>query len=53
MVGYSLFKKLEQHLRKIMGSSYPFGSLHIVTIGDFYQLGPIEDTSLYKSSRHG
>ena len=53
MVGYSLFKKLEQHLCGIMGSSYPFCGSHIVTIGDFYQLAPVEDTPLYKSPRHG
>ena len=53
MVGYSLFKKLEQHLHNIMGSSYPFGGLHTVTIEDFYQLAPVEDMPLYKSPRHG
>ena len=36
MVGYSLFKKLKQCLHEIMGSSYPFDGLHIVTIGEFY-----------------
>ena len=49
----SLLKKLEQHLHEIMESSYPFGGLLIVTIGDFYQLVPVEDMPLYKSPRHG
>ena len=48
MVGYKLFKKIEKQLRDIMGSSTPFGNLHVIVIGDFYQLPAVEDTPLYK-----
>ena len=47
MVGYELFKKLEQRLWEIMGSPKPFGNLHITAIGDFYQLAPVQDIPLY------
>ena len=53
MVGYDLFKKLEQRLREIMGSSKPFGRLHIIAIGDFYQLAPVQDTPLYRMLKKG
>ena len=53
MVGYELFKKLEQRLWEIMGSPKPFGNLHIIAIDDFYQLVPVHDTPLYTLPKKG
>ena len=47
VVGYELFKKLEQRLCEIMGSPKPFGNLYIIAVGDFYHLAPVQDTLLY------
>ena len=53
MVGYELFKKLEQRLQEIMGSPKRCGNLLIIAIGGFYQLVPVQDTPLYKPPKKG
>lgn len=53
MVGYEIFKKLEKRLRVIMDNDAPFGGLHIIAIGDFYQLPAVQDTPLYRMPKDG
>ena len=53
MIGYELFKKQEQRLQEIMESPKSFGKLHIIAIGDFYQLAPVQDTPLYTLPKKG
>ena len=39
-----LFKKSEKRLRQIMGTTKPFGGLHVIAIGDFFQMAPVKDS---------
>lgn len=43
MVGGETFAALEEVARHATGSPRPWGGLQVITVGDFYQLKPIED----------
>ena len=48
MVGRELFKKSEKRLREIMGTTKPFGGLHVLAVGDFFQMAPVMDSYIFK-----
>ena len=41
MLTPKLFVELDNRLRQIRGNDIPFGGLHILLVGDFYQFSPI------------
>ena len=48
MVGTRLWQKVNQRLQEIFGSRKVFGGLHVIAIGDFYQMAPVLDTYLFR-----
>ena len=48
MVGRELFKKSEKRLQEIMGTTKPFGGLHVLAIGDFFQMAPVINSYIFK-----
>ena len=54
MVGRDLFKKSEKRLQQIMGTTKPFGGLHVIAI-DFFKMAPVRDSYIFKDepSRYG
>ena len=47
MVDGVLFDKLEVMARTIRGNELPFGGLQLILSGDFYQLPPVQSSSIY------
>ena len=48
IIWWDLFTKRDKWLWVIMGSKKVFGGLHIIVIGDFYQLPPVMDLYIFK-----
>ena len=48
MVGRRLWNKVNQRLQEIFGCNKVFGGLHVITIGDFYQMAPVLDSYVFK-----
>ena len=50
LIGQDLFTKSDKRLQVIMGTKKIFGGLHIIVIGDFYQLPPVMDSYIFKGN---
>ena len=50
MIGRGIFKKVNQQLQQIFGTMKPFGNLHVIAIGDFYQMAPVHDTYIFSEN---
>ena len=49
MLGAEVFEKVEFICRQIRSNSCPFGGVHLILCGDFYQLPPVRSSYLFKS----
>ena len=47
MIGRALMKKVNQRLQQIFGTTSNFGNLHVIAIGDFYQMAPVQDAYVF------
>ena len=48
MVGRRLWKKSDSRLKEIFGTKKPFGGLHVIAVGDFFQMAPVRDSYVFK-----
>ena len=48
MVGRELFNKSEYRLREIFGTEKSFGNLHVMVVGDFFQMAPLRGSYVFK-----
>ena len=48
MVGRELFNKSEYRLREIFGTGKTFGNLHVIVVGDIFQMAPVRDSYVFK-----
>ena len=48
MVSRELFNKSEYWLREIFGTGKTFGNLHVIVVGDFFQMAPVRDSYVFK-----
>ena len=44
MVGRHLWNKGDQRLKEIFGAKEDFGGLHVIVVGDLYQMTPVRDS---------
>ena len=47
MIGRANLKKVNQRLQQIFGTPTVFGNLHVIAIGDFYQMAPVRDSYVF------
>ena len=47
MIGRELMKKVNKRLQQIFGTTSIFGNLHVIAIGDFYQMAPVQDSYVF------
>ena len=52
MIGRGILTKVNQRLQQIFGTSKLFGDLHVIAIGDFYQMAPVHDTCLLRTLQY-
>ena len=50
MVGRDLFRKNEKRFWQIMGTTKPFGGLHVIAIEDIFQMVPVRDNYIFKDN---
>ena len=53
MVGRRLWKKGDKRLKEIFGTKEDFGGLHVIVVGDFYQMAPVRDSYVFKDDNRG
>ena len=53
MVGRRLWNKGDQRLKEIFGTKKDFGGLHVIAVGDFYQMAPVRDCYVFKDDDRG
>ena len=53
MVGNKLFNFVDRRMQDIMGIPLPFGGVHVLCVGDLYQLRPVGDRWLFLKSEEG
>ena len=53
MVGNNLLNFVDRRLQDIMGVGKPFGGLHILCIGDLFQLQPVMDPWVFQLPKEG
>ena len=46
-----LFKRGEQRLREINGTTQPFGLSHVIAAGASFQMAPVRDTHMFKDGK--
>ena len=51
MIGKRLFNKSNQRLQQILGNI--FGGLHVITLGNLYQIAPVKDLYIFKDDDTG
>ena len=49
LLGWNMMRHIDQRLRQIMDNPAPFGGLHVIFVGDFFQLAPVRDAFLFKN----
>ena len=53
MVGRGLWNGGDQRLGEIFGTKEDFGGLHVIVVGDFYQMAPVRDSYVFKDDDRG
>ena len=53
MVGSAQFQFIYQRLQELKGNKKPFGGVHMIVVGDLYQLRPVMDRWIFDNSKHG
>ena len=48
MIGRKLFNKSDLQFKETMGATKCFESLHVIATGDFYQMAPVKNISIFK-----
>jgi hypothetical protein len=48
MAGAATLMRIDQHLQRLKSSKQLFGGVHLVVLGDFWQLGAVRQTPVYK-----
>ena len=48
MIGRTLWNKSDKRLKEIFGTQKDFGGLHVIAVGDFFQLPPVRDSYVFK-----
>lgn len=51
MAGAITLTRINQHLRRLKSSSALFGGVHVVVLGDFWQLGAVRQAPVYGSKQ--
>jgi exonuclease III len=49
MVGFRMFANIDLRLQQIMNNNQRFGGLHMLVLGDLFQLRPIKDTFVFQN----
>ena len=49
LVSNMLFTQIDRRLQQIKGNSEPFGNLHMILVGDLFQLKPVSYTWIFES----
>ena len=52
MVGRCLWNKGDQRLKEIFGIKEDFGGMHVIVVGDFYQMAPVRDSYVFKDEQN-
>lgn len=53
MIGRKTWNALNERLQNLKGNNQPFGGLHVIAFGDFFQLPPIGDNFLFQEPFEG
>ena len=53
MVGADMNDYIDRRLQQIFGNQKPYGGIHVITVGDLFQLMPIFDRWIFKNSETG
>jgi hypothetical protein len=53
MVSSEMMVHIDLRLREIMGKEVPFGGLHVIAVGDFYQLKPVAASWIFQDPKRG
>lgn len=53
MVGSKQFEYVNLRLQDIKQNQEPFGGVHIIAVGDLFQLKPVQDSWIFASNKHG
>ena len=48
MIGNNFFQQIDRQLQIIMGSNKPFGDVSVITVGDLFQLPPVQDGYIFE-----
>ena len=48
-----MWNKGDQRLKEIFGIKEDFGGLHVIVIGDFFQMAPVRDSCVFRDDDRG